>query len=91
MPRSTPSRHRWPGARSWVPAPLWPVGIVVSEAVTNVVLHAYRDGESGRVRVQASLQDTLLTLVVADDGVGMMANPDSPGLAAGLGAHPQSR
>lgn len=63
---------------------LWPVGIVVSEAVTNVVLHAYRDGASGRVRVQASLQATLLTLVVADDGVGMMPNPDSPGLGIGL-------
>jgi hypothetical protein len=56
---------------------LWPVGIVVSEAVTNVVLHAYRDSESGRVRVSAFLQDTVLTLVVADDGVGISPNPDS--------------
>jgi serine/threonine-protein kinase RsbW len=63
---------------------LWPVGIVVSEAVTNVVLHAYRDRESGRVRVSASLQDTVLTLVVADDGVGITPNPDSPGLGVGL-------
>jgi serine/threonine-protein kinase RsbW len=63
---------------------LWPVGIVVSEAMTNVVLHAYRDGASGRVRVRASLQDTVLTLVVADDGVGMTPNPGSPGLGVGL-------
>jgi anti-sigma regulatory factor (Ser/Thr protein kinase) len=63
---------------------LWPVGIVVSEAVTNVVLHAYRDSESGRVRVSAFLQDTVLTLVVADDGVGISPNPDSPGLGVGL-------
>ena len=63
---------------------LWPVGIVVSEAVTNVVLHAYRHGASGRVRLQASMEATVLTLVVADDGVGMIANPDSPGLGIGL-------
>jgi serine/threonine-protein kinase RsbW len=63
---------------------LWAVGIVISEAVTNVVLHAYRDGKSGHVRVQASLQDTVLTLVVADDGVGMAPNADSSGLGLGL-------
>ena len=68
----------------WLDFDPWPVGIVVSEAVTNVVLHAYRDGESGRVRVSASLQDTVLTLVVADDGVGISPNPDSPGLGVGL-------
>jgi two-component sensor histidine kinase len=62
----------------------WPVGAVVSEAVTNVVLHAYRDGEPGRVRVTASMEAALLTLVVADDGVGMSPNPDSPGLGVAL-------
>jgi anti-sigma regulatory factor (Ser/Thr protein kinase) len=63
---------------------LWPVGIVVSEAVTNAVLHAYRDGEPGAVRVKASVDPDLLTLVVADDGIGMSPNPDSPGLGVGL-------
>jgi serine/threonine-protein kinase RsbW len=63
---------------------LWPVGIVISEAVTNVALHAYRDGASGRVQVSARLRGTVLTLVVADDGVGMAPNPDSPGLGVGL-------
>jgi anti-sigma regulatory factor (Ser/Thr protein kinase) len=62
----------------------WPVAVVVSEAVTNTVLHAYREGEPGRVRVEASMEAGLLTLVVADDGVGMSPNPDSPGLGVGL-------
>jgi serine/threonine-protein kinase RsbW len=62
----------------------WPVGVVISEAVTNVVLHAYRDGEPGAVRVNASVEADVLTLVVADDGVGMSPNPDSPGLGVGL-------
>ena len=62
----------------------WAVGIVISEAVTNVVLHAYREGEPGPVRVEASVEAGLLTLVVADEGVGMSPNPDSPGLGVGL-------
>jgi len=63
---------------------LWPVELVVSEAVTNAILHAYRDRERGRVEVEASLDDGVLTLVVADHGVGMSPNPDSPGLGLGL-------
>jgi anti-sigma regulatory factor (Ser/Thr protein kinase) len=63
---------------------LWPVGLVVSEAVTNVVLHAYRDRQPGNVRMQATVADGLLTVVVADDGVGMSPRADSPGLGVGL-------
>jgi anti-sigma regulatory factor (Ser/Thr protein kinase) len=63
---------------------LWPVGLVVSEAVTNVVLHAYRDREPGRVLLEASVAGGLLTVVVADDGIGMSRRPDSPGLGVGL-------
>jgi two-component sensor histidine kinase len=63
---------------------MWPVNIVVSDAVTNVVLHADRDGELGRVRVKASVAVDLLTPVVADDGVGMSPNPDRRGLGVGL-------
>jgi hypothetical protein len=58
----------------------WPVGLVISEAVTNVVLHAYRGGEPGAVRVKAWVEADLVTLVVGDDGIGMSPNPDSPGL-----------
>jgi anti-sigma regulatory factor (Ser/Thr protein kinase) len=47
----------------------WPVGIAVSEAVTNVVLHAYRQREPGWIRATASIVPDLLTVVVSDGGV----------------------
>src|SRR3954454_11775310 len=60
------------------------VGVVVSEAVANAIMHAYRDqGEPGRVRVSVGLDDERLELDVSDDGQGMYARDDSPG--AGLG------
>jgi anti-sigma regulatory factor (Ser/Thr protein kinase) len=63
---------------------VWPVGLVISEAVTNVVLHAYRHREPGSVRMKATVADGLLTVVVADDGIGMSPRSDSPGLGVGL-------
>jgi len=62
----------------------WPVGVVVSEAVTNAVVHGYRDRESGRVELEASLERRVLTLVVVDHGVGMSPHPERPGLGLGL-------
>ena len=48
------------------------VGVVVSEAVTNAVLHAYRDREQpGQVHVSASLDDEGVEVAVADDGLGL--------------------
>ena len=60
------------------------VGIVVSEAVANAVMHAYRDRpEPGRVRVSVDVGEESLELAVSDDGIGMLPRIDSPG--AGLG------
>jgi stage II sporulation protein AB (anti-sigma F factor) len=53
---------------------------MVSEAVTNAIVHAYPDGAPGQVRLEAWLDDELLTVVVADDGVGMSSGRGSPGL-----------
>jgi anti-sigma regulatory factor (Ser/Thr protein kinase) len=61
------------------------VGVVVSEAVANAVIHAYRDRpEPGRVRVSVEVGDESLELAVSDDGVGMTPRPDSPGAGFGL-------
>jgi anti-sigma regulatory factor (Ser/Thr protein kinase) len=61
------------------------VGIVVSEAVTNAVLHAYRDRElPGRVHVSASLDDEGIQVAIDDDGMGMRPRIDSPGVGLGL-------
>jgi serine/threonine-protein kinase RsbW len=60
------------------------VGVVVSEAVANAIMHAYRDREEpGRVRVSVEVSDESLELAVDDDGLGMSPRVDSPG--AGLG------
>ena len=61
------------------------VGIVVSEAVTNAVVHAYRDQTSvGRVHVSASLDEQGVEVAVDDDGLGMRPRTDSPGVGLGL-------
>jgi anti-sigma regulatory factor (Ser/Thr protein kinase) len=61
------------------------VGIVVSEAVANAVMHAYRDRpQPGRVRVSVEVDDESLELAVSDDGVGMTPRIDSPGAGLGL-------
>jgi len=61
------------------------VGVVVSEAVTNAVLHAYRDRERpGRVHVIADLHEEGVEISVADDGLGMRPRHDSPGVGLGM-------
>jgi len=64
------------------------VELAVSEAVANVVLHAYRDRDSatadGRVDVRVRADVAVVWVVIADDGVGMSPRDDSPGLGLGL-------
>jgi serine/threonine-protein kinase RsbW len=60
------------------------VKIAVSEAVGNVVVHAYRDGRSGDLELEGSVEDGKLVLAVTDTGIGMSPHPDSPGLGFGL-------
>ena len=61
------------------------VRLAVSEAATNVVLHAYADEpEPGPVHVRVVREDHTLRVIVRDDGRGMKPRPDSPGLGLGL-------
>ncbi len=60
------------------------VKLAVSEAVTNAVVHAFRGREAGTISVEARMNRGLLLVVVADDGIGMLPNPDSTGLGVGL-------
>ena len=61
------------------------VGLAVTEAATNVVVHAYADHEEmGRLWASAEpIRDGLLVRVI-DEGRGMAPRPDSPGLRMGL-------
>jgi anti-sigma regulatory factor (Ser/Thr protein kinase) len=60
------------------------VALAVSEAVSNAVVHAFRGREPGRVDVRANVDGETIIVTIADDGVGVAPNPDSPGLGLGL-------
>ncbi len=60
------------------------VALAVTEAFTNAVIHAYRNGASGEIRLVACARETGLVVVVRDYGCGLQPNPDSPGSGLGL-------
>ena len=61
------------------------VALCVSEAVSNVVMHAYRDRERpGEVEVEVERPNGYLCLRVRDHGCGLAPRTDSPGLGLGL-------
>ena len=60
------------------------VRLAVSEAVTNVVMHAYSDGETGPLHLTAWVVGRRLHVEVRDEGGGLRPRPDSPGLGVGL-------
>jgi len=59
------------------------VKLAVSEAATNVVLHAHRNDE-GTVTAVALAEDGELHIVIRGTGTAMTPRSDSPGLALGL-------
>jgi serine/threonine-protein kinase RsbW len=62
------------------------VNLALSEALTNVVVHAYRDAAvPGPLLLVVSVRDRALIVTVADEGCGMTPRSDSPGLGLGMG------
>jgi serine/threonine-protein kinase RsbW len=62
------------------------VRLAVSEALTNVVQHAYLGIDAGSMTVEAWVDDDdALVVWVVDDGHGLRPRIDSPGLGLGLG------
>src|SRR5215210_1422248 len=61
------------------------LALAVSEAVGNVVVHAYRGVETGTVRLRVSGDGSRLHVTVSDNGTGMRPNLDRPGLGVGIG------
>ena len=62
------------------------VQLAVSEALTNVVMHAYLGIEPGEMIVQAWIDDEKYFIVrVLDEGRGLIPRAESPGLQLGLG------
>src|SRR6202453_3854609 len=60
------------------------IRLAVTEACTNVVVHAYPDDDEGLLEVAATLRDDKLEVVVRDEGPGIGPRADSPGLGLGL-------
>ena len=66
------------------------VGLAVSEACTNAVVHAYRDDrthgitDDSRFRVVTERAEQIVTVTVSDEGCGMVPRADSPGLGLGV-------
>src|SRR5579863_7346317 len=81
-----PLRHRvadYASAAGFRGEQLDDVRLAVSEALTNVVLHAYADAP-GPMHVTAGLVEDELWVLIADDGVGLSAPTLRPGLGWGL-------
>ena len=67
-------------------APRNDIALAVSEACTNVVMHAYRGAAvPGPLAVDAYRDNGEFVVVVCDEGIGMSPRADSPGLGLGLG------
>ena len=67
--------------------PLEDLRLAASEALTNCVVHAFRDGDPGTITasLRVGTRSGELELIVIDDGSGMAPRSDSPGLGLGLG------
>ena len=80
-------RHRtadFAAANGATPKAVEAIALAVSEAVTNVVKHAYEPGKTNRgIWLTGSVTDALLEITVSDRGCGFRES-SSPGLGVGL-------
>lgn len=60
------------------------VALTVSESVSNAVIHAYAGREPGEVSVRCRADGQRLVVEVIDEGGGLAAREDSPGIGHGL-------
>jgi anti-sigma regulatory factor (Ser/Thr protein kinase) len=60
------------------------IALAVSEACTNVVVHAYRGTRPGPMHVAARVCEGGLEVRIADEGGGVRPRSDSPGVGLGL-------
>ena len=66
--------------RDAVPA----IAVAVSEAASNVVVHAYQGRPTGSLFVRAEMDGDELCVTVSDEGPGLRPRIDPPGLGLGL-------
>lgn len=60
--------------------------LAVSEALTNIVVHAYVDREPGDMILEAWRDEhDQLAVLISDEGSGLVPRASSPGLGLGIG------
>jgi anti-sigma regulatory factor (Ser/Thr protein kinase) len=75
----------WLQRQSSADPPMGDVALLISEAMTNAVIHAYVGHEvPGEVHVHVALDRDEVMVVIEDQGNGLRPRPDSPGLGYGL-------
>ena len=60
------------------------VALAVSEAVTNAIVHGYRDGRTGSITLRGWRDGDECVVEVADRGVGMRPHAEAESLGLGL-------
>jgi anti-sigma regulatory factor (Ser/Thr protein kinase) len=60
------------------------MALCVTEAISNAVVHAYRDRAPGRVQITVTASERSLCVYIQDDGSGFAPRVDSPGLGLGM-------
>lgn len=83
VPRARDALSRFARSAGATGAQLDSIRLAVSEAATNVVVHAYDRGP-GQIQLDAGLTSDELWVLIADDGLGMRPQVQSPGLGFGL-------
>jgi len=70
----------------WDATTRWRVRLSVSEALSNVVLHAHPAAEEAQhhLVLLAESDDRAVTITISDAGSGLRARTDSPGMGLGL-------
>jgi anti-sigma regulatory factor (Ser/Thr protein kinase) len=60
------------------------VGLAVSEALTNAVLHSGTSAQQNGIVLELACEGPELVVAVRDHGRGLRPRPDSPGMGLGL-------
>lgn len=84
IPRAREALAAYAASAGACPEEIDAIRTAASEALTNVVLHAYEGRPAGEIHVATTLAGGVLWILIADDGGGLRVRRDSPGLGFGL-------
>ena len=59
-----------------------PLGLIINELVSNALSHAFPDDRTGTITISSRLSGDMVSLVIADDGIGLRPDYDWQGGAS---------